>query len=98
MQTITMTCQCGKTYQAREADVKRGWGKSCSKRCAAITRTKKESSGNFKVAQASKKYKRTRVNTQPKPNNKIMDGSRLKFIEEFFDDLDDDLSWDAHKH
>lgn len=34
----TMICHCGQEYKAREADLKRGWGKSCSKRCASIRR------------------------------------------------------------
>lgn len=33
-----MKCHCGKEYSARYADLKRGWGKSCGKRCAAIRR------------------------------------------------------------
>lgn len=33
-----MRCHCGCTYTARVADIKRGWGLSCSKRCAAIRR------------------------------------------------------------
>ena len=33
-----MVCHCGCVYLAREADLKRGWAKSCSKRCAAIRR------------------------------------------------------------
>ena len=36
--TATMKCHCEAVYQAREADIKRGWGLSCSKRCAAIRR------------------------------------------------------------
>lgn len=34
----TMVCHCGKEYQAREADLSRGWGYSCSKSCAAKRR------------------------------------------------------------
>lgn len=34
-------CHCGKSFTARVADVKRGWAKSCSKRCAAIARERK---------------------------------------------------------
>lgn len=30
-----MTCSCGEIYFARNSDLKRGWGKSCSKSCAA---------------------------------------------------------------
>lgn len=33
-----MVCHCGGVYLAREADIARGWAKSCSKRCAAIRR------------------------------------------------------------
>lgn len=35
---VWMVCHCGVEYQAREADLERGWGLSCSKRCAAIRR------------------------------------------------------------
>lgn len=33
-----MVCHCGVRYEARTADIKRGWGLSCSKRCASIRR------------------------------------------------------------
>lgn len=33
-----MKCHCGNVYTAKTADLKRGWGFSCSKRCAAIRR------------------------------------------------------------
>lgn len=33
-----MVCHCGKHYQARVADLKRGWGLSCGKSCAAVRR------------------------------------------------------------
>lgn len=33
---VGVKCRCGKTFQARVADRKRGWGKYCSKRCKAI--------------------------------------------------------------
>lgn len=29
----TVVCRCGKEFQARTADVNRGWGKYCSKSC-----------------------------------------------------------------
>lgn len=36
---VTRNCDhCGNQYQARAADVKRGWGLSCSKRCAGSVR------------------------------------------------------------
>lgn len=36
--TKRMRCHCGNEYDAREVDLKRGYAKSCSKRCAAIRR------------------------------------------------------------
>lgn len=33
-----MVCHCGSEYPARDADLKRGWAKSCSKRCSSIRR------------------------------------------------------------
>lgn len=35
---FTMVCHCGAKYEARKADLDRGWGLSCSKRCASIRR------------------------------------------------------------
>lgn len=39
---LTMICHCGTEYQARKADIERGWGLSCSKRCASIRRDYKK--------------------------------------------------------
>lgn len=36
--TVQMICFCGTEYPARQADLNRGWGLTCSKRCAAIRR------------------------------------------------------------
>lgn len=35
---VTMQCHCSGLYLAREADLNRGWGLSCSKHCAAVRR------------------------------------------------------------
>lgn len=32
---VERTCKCGTKFLAREADIARGWAKSCSKSCAA---------------------------------------------------------------
>ena len=37
---------CGKTYNAETRDLKRGWGKCCSKKCAASLREKSKSNYN----------------------------------------------------
>ena len=34
-------CRCGKAFQARQADVKRGWAKFCSKSCKAKEQTRR---------------------------------------------------------
>lgn len=34
---------CGKEFHPRTADIKRGWGKFCSKRCKAIYQIKRDS-------------------------------------------------------
>lgn len=39
---VEMVCHCGAEYKARAADIDRGWGMSCSKRCAAIRRKYKK--------------------------------------------------------
>ncbi len=39
---IGMKCHCGKSYEAKSADLKRGWGLSCGKRCAAVRRKYKK--------------------------------------------------------
>lgn len=36
---------CGKPFLARQADINRGWGKFCSKRCKAVRQTQRFSSG-----------------------------------------------------
>jgi len=41
MGMVERTCWCGKKFQAREADIKRGWAKACSKAHAAHAREKK---------------------------------------------------------
>ena len=36
--TVRMKCFCGVEYNARSADLKRGWAQTCSKSCAATKR------------------------------------------------------------
>lgn len=46
MAMINRICvACGGKFKARSADVKRGWGKCCSKSCAATLNNKK--TGNY---------------------------------------------------
>ena len=40
---VTRGCeQCGKTMQARQVDINRGWGRFCSKSCKAKKQTKRQ--------------------------------------------------------
>ena len=41
-QKKSMRCHCGQVYDARVADLKRGWALSCSKSCAAIRKKYKK--------------------------------------------------------
>jgi hypothetical protein len=36
--TVKLKCHCSAIYNPRVADLKRGWGLSCCKRCASIKR------------------------------------------------------------
>jgi len=46
MGMVERTCHCGNKFQAKSADVKRGWAKCCSKACAA--RLREQKTGNYK--------------------------------------------------
>lgn len=35
---VDRVCHCGEEFSAKPSDIKRGWGDSCGKRCAAIKR------------------------------------------------------------
>ena len=77
-----MLCHCGKEYDAREADLKRGWGYSCSKSCAA-----KRRDFGYPKAKRVDGSKTKQVKKSPdtyRPN----DGRYL---------YEDELGWDAHK-
>ena len=54
---VERKCRCGTKFMAREADVKRGWAKSCSKSCAA-KKSNKETGKYMKLLYGGKR-KRT---------------------------------------
>ena len=96
MTTITMRCHCNGEYEARPADLKRGWGLSCSKHCAAIRRKYHKPKG--KPVDSTEAIKPT----QPKPSTKRPNDNRYQFtkfsrIDHPCNDDDFDPSWDAHK-
>lgn len=42
---VEVTCKCGCKFLARVVDVKRGWGRFCSKSCKAIDQTRRTGRG-----------------------------------------------------
>lgn len=49
MTTITRVCEnegCNTTFKANKSDIKRGWGRFCSKRCSASFRLKARHAAN----------------------------------------------------
>ena len=46
---VNMICGCGDNYVARKADLKRGWGLSCSKKCAFKVKKGIQSRGNIVI-------------------------------------------------
>lgn len=65
--TCNRTCQhCGKPFQARVADVKRGWANFCTKSCSAQYR---EGGAQVTIVRKAK------LATTPKPDHDILDES-----------------------
>ena len=87
---VKLKCACGAIYTKRTADIERGWGKSCSKRCAAIKRTHNTPNATFLDGAEVPWGKKARSYSAVKNSARKM----------YFDDdegLDCDPSWDAHK-
>lgn len=84
---VEQICHCGKKFQARAADVKRGWGKCCSKSCAAHIREYKLDRNGYR---SMHKKQRRGVDLLDVIERKV----RVGFVNV---DHDDDPSWDAHK-
>jgi hypothetical protein len=88
---IRMVCRCGTPYQARKADLDRGWGRSCGKSCAAKRRdfggnaAKREDGVALTMKQSFKGAKR------------ITKDKRVYLRNESDDDCDYEYGWDAHK-
>ncbi len=99
MATVEMVCHCGELYDAREADLKRGWGYSCSKSCSAKRRDfslpKAKRVDGVKTKQTVKKPSGYR------PNDKRYDEARVerereREYEEASSANED--GWDGHKN
>jgi len=96
MASVEMQCHCGEIYSARSADLKRGWGYSCDKSCAAKRR-------DFGLPKAKRidGLKTKQVNKKPsgyRPNDvRIHDPEieRERIHNQALSDIE--LGWDGHK-
>lgn len=85
---VTRKCRCGATFQARPADVKRGWAKSCSKSCAANKRESRTGAFAAHVANGGRSGDR--------PDGRfMMERRRERDHESAMYDMDS--GWDGHK-
>ena len=87
-----MICHCGGRYDAREADLARGWGLSCSKSCAAKRKTHGLKAAIYaNGTQVPNKLK----SNKHKRRRKILIGGNVTNALTIYDD---DPSWDSHKN
>lgn len=77
---MKLKCFCGNVYQARQADIKRGWAKTCSKSCAAIKR--EFGRKNAVCAETGKKIK---WGNKPNYSYRSENNSKLRAKEKSFD-------------
>lgn len=112
MTKIELKCHCGEHYFAREADIKRGWGLSCSKSCAAIRRDYgRPKATRVDGAKIHRVRKKDRGANRITPDNRqYLNGidvrklsqSEIKFIEQekMHEQAcsDNECGWDGHKN
>lgn len=104
MSNVELICWCGQHYTARQADLNRGWGMSCSKSHAATKRDygraqpTRVSDGSKVQPVNGKKRGAKRIKPDTRTYPRMVTRSRRGFDEDDFGfDEDPDLSWDAHK-
>lgn len=97
MASVEMICRCGERYTTRQADIDRGWGKSCSKSCAALRR-------DFGGNAAKRADGKPLMRPKKKGANRIVKDKRLSIPHYALNDLmnesalyDSEQGWDAHK-
>lgn len=88
---VKMECHCGKIYDAKSADLKRGWGYSCSKHCAAVRR-------DFGRPKAKQLIEKKIKQNKPKPSSYRPNDDRVDPDAEHRRAMADcEMGWDAHK-
>lgn len=76
---VTVACEyCGVEREVREADVKRGWGRFCSKSHAAMNNRNRDSGKGTKgVYRGEMSTKKTTSETTKRINNDIAEANRI---------------------
>lgn len=107
MANIELICWCGKQYTARESDIKRGWGLSCSKSHAAIRRDygrpKATRVDGVKISRVKKSDRG--ANRLTPDNRTYLNGTDTRKLTKWeiqqieFDNAmrDTEVGWDSHK-
>lgn len=111
MTEITCACGCGRKKEVRVADVKRGWGKYFSKSCKAIAQNRSMPYTTLSplARRDTLTYSKKMSSTSRTPDllamleRKSITASVHCIDDDYYSDedladLDDDGSWDAHKH
>lgn len=77
---------CNKEYMADNRNLKRGWGLTCSKSCAAKKR---------EMSKPGYDSKRVAINNDRRENWNYY--RKVNNVTPSYGDFDDDMGWDAHK-
>lgn len=78
---IAPGCHC--QFQARKADVKRGWGLFCSKKCKANNQTSPGGRGRVRQAQSQANSKKsTQLKVEAKPVNSFDEWDKIVAAED----------------
>jgi len=80
---------CNKEKEVKESDIKRGWGKCCSKSCAATLRARKPNSNYKRYRQRLEHRKRLgiySVEVDPYTGEKT-----------YYNEFDEPIFFDGHK-
>jgi len=91
---IDMKCHCGTLYRAKEADLARGYGRSCSKSCAAIRRDFGRNAGQRADGLKVKRTK-PKPSTARKMTMAQIEASNERDYQNAMSDAE--MGWDAHK-
>jgi hypothetical protein len=96
---------CQNEYMADSRNLKRGWGLTCSKSCAASKREKSKPNYNPDTVKANnlkrELWNEGKITGRTSEGYKVIDGTAYNEFDEPMYDVDDidedDRGWDSHK-